>query len=329
MRYAFAPIVVFLFCVLTTNAGSTVPLESVGKETDFALLPNQPIFSNDVDVFLGQKRRKSGNGRVWANAYYGDTTLKPKEGGKIDPSLYGFQVGFDLARSHGVFSTFFLNINQSKVKFGEQFGDASSKTDNFLLGYGQFCHWKMSHLAFVVSMGYDKYEISSNTTGTGDGLQVNFFGEFGLDFIFGQWAIRPFYALQYDFLYHGNIGQSPVLCGDWNGHDWNGHGVQQLLGTRMSWKPMHKLELQARTVWVHEMLDNPPPFYRVRFSPVYGINTPAILFHEGNTGRDWAWLGIGVKLECVFNAYFFIDYDALVNSRHATHFGSLGLCLSW
>ena len=330
MRYVFACLTVLLFCVLSASQVSAAPLESVGQEADFSLLPNRPMFSTefsaaDVDVFLGQtKRRRTGGGRAWANAYYADTTLKPKEGGKIDPSLYGFQVGFDLAKSHGNFSTFFFNINQSKVKFGERFGGGSSTTDNYLLGYGKFFYWQMCHFAFTGCVGYDRYDVTRINTGTGDGLQMNFFGEFGLDFILDKWAIKPFYALQYDFLYHGRIGESPALYGD-----WNGHGLQQLFGVRVNWKPIHILELQSRAIWVHELLDNPPPFYRVRFSPMHGINTPIVMFHEGNTGRDWAWLGVGAKIECAFNVYLFVDYDALLNERHMTHLASLGLCLGW
>ena len=322
MRYIFASVAVFLFFVLTVGEVSAAPLGSTGKEADFSLLPTQPIFSTDVDIFLGQKRRRGGGGRVWANTYYADTTLKPVQGGRIDPRLYGFQVGFDLAQSHGVYSTFFLNVNQSKIKFGEEFDGGSSKADNYLLGYGKYVYWSMCHFAFAGSIGYDQYEVTKDTTGTGNGLQMNFFGEFGLDFILGKWAIKPFYALQYDFLYHGNIGQTPI-------GDWNGHGMQQLFGLRLNWKPTHILELQSRSIWVHEMLDNPPPFYRVRFSPMHGISTPAIMFHEGSTGRDWAWLGVGAKLEGVFNVYLFLDYDVLLNERHITHIGSLGLCFGW
>ena len=288
------------------------------------MLTEEPMFTADVDLYLGQKRRQSGGGRVWANTYYGGTTLKPLEGGKIKPSLYGLQVGFDIAQSHGLFSTFFLNINQNKVKFGEQFGGGTSTIDNYLFGYGKFLYFSLCHLAFSGSIGYDRYEVVRENTGNGDGLQMNFFGEFGLDFIFGDWAIKPFYALQYDFLYHGRIGKSPTLY-----NDWNGHGLQQLFGLRVNWKPVQILELQSRASWVHEMLGNPPPFYHVRFSPMHGTNTPTIMFHEGKTGRDWAWLGFGAKIECVYNVYLFLDYDLLLNGRHVTNLGSLGCCLGW
>jgi len=323
MRLVFAFIVVTLFCVLTADVVSAAPPEPLDYKVDFSLLPNQPLFSADVDLYLGQKRRRtSSSGRVWANAYYGGTTLKPKEGGKIMPNLYGLQLGCDVAHSHGIFSTFFLNINESKIKFRNPYGSASSTIDNYLLGYGKFCYFNLCHFAFNGSIGYDRYEVTKGHTG--NGLQMNLFGEFGLDFILGDWAIKPFYALQYDFLYHGNIGKSPTLI-----DDWNGHGFQQLIGLRVNWKPTHILELQSRATWVHEFLADPPPFYHARFSQFHGIYTPAVMFHGGNTGRDWAWLGFGAKLECVFNVYLFLDYDLLLNTRHVTHLGSLGLCLGW
>jgi hypothetical protein len=288
---------------------------------------DQAMFSTGVDFFLGQSKRRRGNssggGRVWANLYYGDTTLKPKEGGKINPAFYGFQLGLDIPKSRGEHSTFFFNLNQSKTKFA----GVTSNIDNYLFGYGKFIYFGMCHFAFSGSLAYDKYQVevpAFSWTGVGDGLQTNFFGEFGLDFILGQWGIKPFYALQYDFLYHGNIGErSSVLL-----PDSNDHGLQQLFGLRLNWKATTLLELQSRAVWVHEMLDHPPSFYRGRFSPVHGVHTPVLTFYEGNTGRDWAWLGIGAKLE-IINLYFFGDYDLLLNGRHITHLGSLGLCLNW
>jgi uncharacterized protein with beta-barrel porin domain len=53
------------------------------------------------------------------------------------------------------------------------------------------------------------------------------------------------------------------------------------------------------------------------------------MFYDGNTGRDYAWLGLGARLECALNVYLFLDYDALLNQRHITHLGSVGFLLGW
>ena len=312
-----------LLSVLTTDNASATYLESDIKEpgTERSAVPGR-IFSTNVDIFLGQKsRRRTGGGRAWANVYYGDTTLKPKEADKIRPDFYGAQVGFDIVKRRGTYSTLFFNLNQSKTGFD----DGTSKIDNFLVGYGQFYSLSMCHFAFNGGLGYDRYQLTAGEAGKGDGLQTNFYGEFGLDYPFGKWFVKPFYALQYDFLYQGTIArQSSVLR-----RESNDHGLTQLFGLRLNWQVTQKLEFQSRAIWVHEMLDNPPPFYHMRFSPVAGINTPAIMFYEGNTGRDWAWLGIGGKFEGIYNVYLFFDYDILLNERHITHLGSIGLCLGW
>ena len=324
MRYFFAFIAVFALCsVRMTESVSAAPQEWESERADFSLLPDQPIFSLDTDVFLGQKkRRRGGGGRVWANLYYGDTTLKPKEEERREPQFYGFQLGFDVAKSRGVYSTFFFNVNQSKMDVAGAYPTIDhSKINNYLLGYGKFFYLSACHFVFTGSIAYDQHEVSrAGDRATGGGMQTNLFGEFGLDFILKKWGIKPFYALHYDFLYHGKIGEIG---------DWNGHGLQQLLGLRLNWKVTTMLELQGRTIWVHEMLDNPPPFYHCRFSPVQGINTPAIMFYQGNTGRDWAWLGVGAKLDGILGLYLFCDYDLLINERHVTHLGSLGFCLGW
>jgi len=311
MRCVVAFISVVALFSFTADSVSATPLEWEDRALE------QSVLSGDVDVFLGQlTRRRSGGGRVWTNAYYGDTRLTPKGEAKIKPHFYGLQLGLDLARRGGVSSTCFFNINQSKTRFS----GGNSTIDNYLVGYGKSLYLSMCHFAFIGSIGYDRYAISKDGTNRGNGLQTNFFGEFGLNVPLGKWAIKPFYALQYSFLYHGTIGER---------RDWNGHGLNQLFGWRLNWTPTHMLELQSRVVWVHEMLAKPPPFYHARFSPVHGIHTPAIMFYEGNTGRNWVWLGIGGRLECAHNVYLFCDYDVLLNERHVTHIGSVGVLLGW
>jgi outer membrane autotransporter protein len=285
------------------------------------------FFSADVDCYLGQKRRQRGSGgRVWTNLCYGNTTLEPKGANvKIKPELYGLQIGLDVVQSHGVYNTFFGNFNQSKIKYPDK---TNAKAENYLFGFGKYIYLNGCHFGGAGSLGYDKYEIRNTlyqVNAKGDGLQCNFFGEFGLDFILGKWGIKPFYALQYDFLYHGRIGEAaaPVQ------RDWNGHGLSQLLGIRFNWKLFESFELQSRLTWIHEMLDNPPVYYHARFSAVQGTNSPAVLFYEGNTGRDWAWIGFGLKLESVYNVFLFLDYDLMINARHTTHLGNLGLCFGW
>ncbi|MCL2005206.1 MAG: autotransporter outer membrane beta-barrel domain-containing protein [Planctomycetaceae bacterium] len=315
-RPLFLIAVIALFAVLVVGNASAMPPGIDSRTADFSPLPHQPLFSTDADVFLGQKtRRISGGGRVWSNLYYGDTRLKPKGEDLIKPSFYGIQLGYDANKSHGVYSSYFFNVNQSKVDTS----DFSSVIDNYMIGYGKFIYLSVCHFTFTGSIGYDNYKIDGGEN-KGDGLQTNLFSEFGLDLLLGQWAFKPFYALQYDFLYHGNLGERT---------HWNRHGLTQLFGSRLNWKPTHALELQSRVIWVHEMLDNPPPFYHMRFSPVAGVNSPAIMYYEGNTGRDWAWFGIGGKFECVFNVYLFLDYDLLLNERHTTHLGSAGVCFGW
>jgi len=326
MSRLFPFITVFaLFAVLAASELSAAPPDFRGLRSapSSALWESSPVLfsaSADTELYLGQKRRRrGGGGRLWSNLYYGDTTLKPKNQDTVHPNFYGLQLGLDIPRGGGIYSRCFLGINQSKIKFAE----ATSTIDNFILGTGRLLYFELCYFAFTGSVGYDRYAISQDGTSKGDGLQTNFFGEFGFSFPLGQWAFKPFYALQYDFLYHGNIGNDPVVQ-----RDWNGHGLTQLFGLRLNWTPIQRLELQSRAVWIHEMLDKPPPFYHMHFSPGHGVKTPAIMFYEGNVGRDWAWFGIGGKLDCAL-VHLFADYDIVFNGRQTTHLGSVGLLLGW
>ncbi|MDR0521225.1 MAG: autotransporter outer membrane beta-barrel domain-containing protein [Planctomycetaceae bacterium] len=313
----------FVVCgtVCCTGSGQEMPET---PETDSPFFAEHRLFSADADLYLGQKTRRRGGsgGRIWGNLYYGGSTLRPQDTPKIQPVFYGFQLGFDAVKSYGGYSTYFLNVNQSDTKSAL----VSNKIENYFFGLGQFYYLRYCHFGYTAAGGYDRYETAADgIKGNGDGLQANLFGEFGIDILLGKWALRPYYALQYDFLYHGRIGSSPAVLYQ----DWNGHGFEQLMGLRTDWQITNSLTVQARATWVRELLSSMPPYYHLRFSPMQGVQTPAIMFFEGNTGRDWAWLGGGIKLEKEFNIITYLDYDVLVNTRHVTHLGSFGVCLNW
>jgi len=286
---------------------------------------DRPLFGEDVEFYLGQRRRRSGNGgRVWTNIYGGTAVLHPtRETNRIRPDLFGVQVGFDVVRSQMAYFSLFYNYNYSKIGIRELL---HSRTDNHFIGAGYFVYLSGCHFGIQGGIGYDQYKADNDIGGAkGDGLQTDIFSEFGIDFPVGKWAIKPFFALQHDFVYHGRIGDTDnIIQGD-----WNVHSLAALLGLRVNWKPLENLEFQARSTWVHEMLDRPPPFYKARFSAVHGTSTPAIFHYQGNTGRDWAWLGLGLKFEFNYNMFLFCDYDVMFNARLTSHLGSIGLCLGW
>ncbi|MCL2742695.1 MAG: autotransporter outer membrane beta-barrel domain-containing protein [Planctomycetaceae bacterium] len=289
-----------------------------------AVTANSVRFETDIDLFLGQKRRRGSGGRFWSNIYYGATALKPRDFVEVDPSALGLQLGFDLVQAHGVYSTFFGGFQRSSVKMHDI---AKSTAETCTIGYGKFVYLRGCHFGGIGTVSYDKYKIRRsiiNPNGDGEGLQTNIYGEFGIDFVMAKFAIKPFYGLQYDFLYHGRIGEKGAAFQG----DWNGSSIMQLLGSKFNVSPLDSIEFQLRTVWLHELL-NPQPFFNSRFGPVQGTMTPAIFFYDGYTGRDWAWLGVSFKWEMVYKVFLFLDYDVTLNKYQTTHFGNIGLCLGW
>lgn len=278
------------------------------------------FFAPDSDLYLGRNR---SSGRVWSNLYFGAGKLEPKQVDyDVKPSLFGVQLGFDVVDVNDKYSTFFFNYTRSSTKFG---GEAKSIIENYSFGYGKYQFWKFCHLGGVASISYDKYGLRADERGSGKGMQTNFYGEFGIDISLGQFAIKPFYALQYDFLYHGRIGnkKDPILS------DQHEHSLPQLFGVKFNWKAHETAEFKFRTVWVHELLDEIPSMFHARFSPVQGTMTPAVFFYEGKNGRDWAWLGLTLQWNPNYSLYVFFDYDVMLNEYHMMHIGNLGLCLSW
>jgi hypothetical protein len=296
---------------------------NVNSDVDFCGELEQTAYS---ETFLAQSKRGRG-GCLWGNFYYSNTTLKPKNSGiKIKPEDFGIQVGLDVLTDHEVYSMFMVNANESRTKINNA---TNSRIENFVFGYGKVYHWQVAHVGWGASIGYDQYRISMlGQKFSGNGLQSRLDGEFGLSFIFKKWEVKPFYALQYNFLYHGEIDSSQGIVQS----DWNGHGLTQFLGIRLNWKPLeNSLLFQSRVTWVHELLNNPPPFYSSHFSSIKGkgASTPSIFFFDGNTGRDWLWVGFGIKWSFLYQRSLFVDYDALINGRQVSHLVNLGLCLGW
>ncbi|MDR2761097.1 MAG: autotransporter outer membrane beta-barrel domain-containing protein [Planctomycetaceae bacterium] len=309
------------------NDNSIAPDFDYSTETNSTEKISTEQVAADLEMFLAQSYRNRG-GCLWSNLYYANTTLKPKNSGiKIKPDNFGIQVGVDVLTDHEVYSSFFANVNESKVKFSNL---SKSTNDNFLFGYGKIYHWQVAHIGWGAYVGYDQYKISAaGESFSGNGFQSRLDGEIGLSFISKRWDVKPFYALQYNFLYHGNIESSNknVIVSD-----WNGHGLTQFLGIRLNCKLFDNLLLlQSRATWVHELLDHPSPFYSSHFSSVKGkgASTPSVLFFDGNIGRDWAWVGFGLKWSFLPQRSLFLDYDAAINERRVTHLVNLGLCLGW
>ncbi len=286
---------------------------------------DRALYGQDVEFYLGQRRQRNGSGgRVWTNIYFSTAVLHPKtKTNKIRPDIFGIQIGFDVVRSQTSYFSIYYNYNRTKEGLSDLM---SSNIDNHFFGAGYFLYLSGCHFGLQGGLGYDQYKAKNDFgDGKGNGMQTNLFTEFGVDFPIGKWAIKPFCALQHDFVYHGRIGEAPNIIQS----DWNVHGLNSLIGLRINWKPLENLEFQFRTTWIHELLDNPPPFYIARFSAVHGTSTPAIFHYQGNSGRDFAWLGIGMKWEFYYNAFLFIDYDAMVNKHLTSHLGNIGLCLGW
>lgn len=289
--------------------------QSKGTSVDFGIDP----------VYRGQK---TDNGRFWTNFFYSGSSLKPKgEGRKIKPDLYGFQLGLDIPRSASICSIYFLNIGRSNTDFEK---DARSKIGHYQLGFGKRIDWgRRAYVGYTGSLTYDDYKIRdrlSNRQYSGDGVQANLSGEAALCWNGAEWSFRPFYALQYDFLYHGRLGKAgSAILGD-----SNDHSLQQYMGLRFTKNFQHTIDWQIRASWVHQMLKHTPPFTSSRFSSISGtsVPTPAVPFFDGNIGRDWAWLGTGVCFD-FYNWYLFLDYDLMINGRQNSHVASLFICLTW
>ncbi len=336
-RFKTALTALAVFCVLafwmeSATAGNSVTVRPQSLSGLFGVkAEDTSLLGKKIDVEFGPgpvfRGQKTDNGRLWTSFYYSGSALEPKDADvKIRPDLYGFQLGLDIPKTKTVCSNYFMNIGRSNTDFDS---DARSKVNHYQFGFGKRIDWGMGYIGYTSSLTYDDYKIRdriSNKQHSGDGLQANISGEAALCWGGDTWKFRPFYGLQYDFLYHGRLGKA----GSAFMSDSNDHSLQQFIGLRFTKSFFYSIDWQLRASWVHQMLGHTPPFFSTRFSSISatGVPTPAVPFFGGDVGRDWAWLGTGVQFD-FHHWYLFFDYDLLVNGRQNSHIASMLICLTW
>ena len=269
---------------------------------------------------------------LWGSLYGYDGRLRPKNSvfDKISHSDLGMQIGIDIP-CDGIFGMSFyyslatptLSIQRSPNPF---LIDGKLETTNHLFGLRWSSYRDGLYLLFGMNGGFDDHDFATTGSGifSGSGWQMGTNGEVGLDVELGKWRLRPHLGLDYRWLNHGAIenNQSALFRGETH------NALYSNFGTRL-YRPINPLlDWQTRLSWLHNYLKD-DPIYGQRFNSIPGLATPTMLFLNGSPGRDWIWLGTGLKLHFgkLFSCY--LDYDLTFNKYEATHAGSFMAILAW
>ncbi|MGL6197182.1 MAG: autotransporter outer membrane beta-barrel domain-containing protein [Thermoguttaceae bacterium] len=295
---------------------------------------------SDQPIFRGKSLmpKNSAGFRIWGDFYYDWTDISPKDVPGVKADELGGIFGLDIKKRNGSVFGLFYHYGSNDMKWNSDLfkldDSLTGKTTNHQFGLSFNKPLPLSHFLVIASGGFDKYGFKYLESGASneinldtDGIQANVYGEFGLDIPIKSFGIKPFWGLHYHFLKYDEVGAGTSFANSFHGDDY--HGLNNLLGVRLSMKMFNGfLTTQFRGTWVHEYLETSPT-YQSYFSSIPTLYSPVRWNVEGDTARDWAWIGAGVKLNFGKVLLLFADYDLMINERQTSHVASLSLCLGW
>ncbi|MGL4942195.1 MAG: autotransporter outer membrane beta-barrel domain-containing protein [Thermoguttaceae bacterium] len=298
------------------------------------------FFDERFASFLGQRRRGSRGGGVWANAYFGKASNTRSFGDeelKVAPDILGAQIGFD-KRLFGARWSLYYNYGNTFTRTTVRGEDISRwQIDNHMLGLSFVKYNAMTHFLVLGNVGYDFHRIPQlgqvHLGGEAHGIQTGIYGEIGLDIVLPNksWAIKPFTGLHYFYQHVGDIEHS-LNPPSPNIHlpNSSNQALHWITGVRCNKRFNESFEAQARVAIVEQILQNQDAIDSLPFSMVSGTLTPSQFLVLNDPGRDRFWLGAGLKWYVNYtDIRVFADYDAIFCAKSATHIGSLGLLFAW
>jgi len=265
-----------------------------------------------------------GNLRIWGAGYYDMTKIEPEDFAPMDSDMFGLMGGLELKRRSGSVLGVYYHYASEETKWEPNLLDLiDGDAKHHIIGLTFRKPLPLSHILLNVNGGLDQYGLrfDSDEALKPKGYQANVYPEFGLNIPIGKMiGLKPYLAVHYHYLHHDDISTY------WDKADY--HGLNNLLGLRTNLALGNIFQLQGRASWVHEYLKESPTSLSY-FSSLPGHFTPIRCNFEGDTARDWAWLGVGARLSFGHNLRLFADYDLTLNARQTSHTISCCLCLGW
>ena len=276
--------------------------------------------------------------RIWGSIYRDHSKIEPEYAFPMSSEMFGFLGGLEFKRKSGSVFGLYYHYASEETKWESGLLDfaefVNGDAKHHLIGLTYHKSLPLSHILLNLNGGLDRYglrfepdEALGGQELKPQGYQANFYPQFGVDLPLGKMiGFKPYIALHYHYLRHDGGFSETVPSIGLEKADY--HGLNNLLGLRLNFMlGGGSLTLQGRAGWVHEYFDKTPTSLSY-FGSIPGQFTPIRCNFDGETARDWAWLGIGAKFGYgIFR--LFTDYDLMVNARQTSHTVSCCLCIGW
>lgn len=280
--------------------------------------------------------KKPSGLRIRGSLFYDHTRVFPKNAGNMRSEMSGFLLGADLLyQGGGVFGAYYM-YGSEETSWDAKDNPLEGDVKHHLLGLQYKKNMSFAHFLLNGSLGKDEYDYNGEVFEKymGDGYQGNVYVELGIGLSQGGQSIgfKPFWGVHYHFL---KLDDDLEIDDYTNFDNYKSivdsveHGLNNILGLRFNMVLFSgTINAQVRASWVYEYLD-PSPTSTNYFGAIPGQYTPLRWNVEGDTSRNWAWLGCGVKFSLGEKLLFFLDYDANFNKYQTSHTGSIYACINF
>ena len=301
------------------------PNATSNGDTDEARLGADSLsFSKNVTIRGGMDFMQCRCFQVFGAYYIGSGEINPKNSPfSIDNDLNGAQLGINLGLGSAFLATFYYNFNRGEIYYDEK----SNNSKTHLAGVGLRYNTNGFYFSLLGNYGLDSYDLVARNGRSVDydGWQAG--GSFETGYMMptvGLFTLKPFGNWQYSYLKSDGFDRRAVAL---RNESLKYDALFQTLGARID-VDLSLVNLQGRIGWVHQYLEG-SPINTFWFSRNPGTYTPTQCFYEGDSGRDFFWGGLGLKVSLFGLMAANIDYDILVNTYQTTHFASAGLLFSF
>ena len=254
-------------------------------------------------------------------------------------SVGGALVGLEWGTATGSKAGVFFNYGHT---YGDMAAlDASTRIDDHFFGGYLVKRQLESYWLATFGFGYDRYDITRRVSAGAiteaphtehDGWQSMVYGEWGMEFDTPYAIVQPLVGLQYLYLreegYSEDATGAPNTALTVGGMDYD--ALRTHLGVRLARAITRERfcgTAEFRSVWIHELLHDTAPLANARFSAATTGTTFPVA--GADLGRDWCWMGTGLKWNLTDTVRLYAEYDLLFNIRQSIHTGSGGVEVAW
>lgn len=284
------------------------------------------------DALIGWVRGYAMGGDASGNVHSGASGF--------DFDVTGTEIAFQNCVADNAAIGCFVNLASSDIELSDV--NQNAQIDTRLFGGSLQLFGSTFYGLAVAGVGLQDYEVQRGFTFTDpdrstrtdfDGTQAFVYLEQGMRIETERGLLQPFVGLQGIHLHHERFLEEgdDSFSLDLRGGLLNTDSFRSVLGFGFE-SPLNarSLSMQLQAAWMHEFLDTHQDFSSHSYwQELFFDETTKVETKGNDLGRDWAVLGVGLKLQLRPRIGLLANYQNQINDVQSFHTGSGGVQIQW